>query len=84
MPVINNNDEGQVLTKLPIETAKPPTSDEVHIVVTKSPVDIEEPHFQPVTATLSSSVSIPRTSSKFVLPFSYGVPVVVTRVPIEI
>ena len=40
MSVDNTNDEKQVLTKPPIETAKPTPSSAVPVVVTRTPVYI--------------------------------------------
>ena len=49
----------KVVTKAPIETAKPSPSATVPVITTRAPVDIERSPFQYVTATLSSSISDP-------------------------
>ena len=80
----NTDAEGKGVKKSPLETTKPSPSSAVSVVVTIAPVDIEEPPFQTVTHTLSSSSSAPRTAYTSAVPFSYGLPIVVTRVSIEI
>ena len=54
------------------------------IIITISLIDTDKPSFQPVTDTLSSSSSTPRTASTYALSLSAVVPVVLTRAPIEI
>ena len=52
--------------------------------MTRSPIEIEEPPFQYVAATLSPSSSTTGTESISVPNFSVALPVVVTRSPIDI
>ena len=84
MSVDITDDEEQVVTKAPIDTNKPSPSAAVPLFLTRAPVDIEEPPFQPFTDALSYSISNPRNASTYAVPFSVSVPVLVTRAPIDI
>ena len=79
----NTDYEEKYVTKTPIETAKISPSAVVPVVATIEPVDIKEPPFQTVTANFYASNSTSRTTPTYSVPFSAGVPVVMTRAKLD-